>query len=110
MKYIPGRKHKVAGGKKGKVGGLREERISGIPHSFERLDSFLKDKRRDLKDYVRETCEIGAKDAGFEPGEGNAEDRELEVAEDVVGPDMELGDSDDEEEFSDASEEDIDSD
>ena len=103
MKYVPGRKYKVTlGKKKGKVIGLREERISGIPLSFQRLDSFLKDKRRDLKNYVRETCEHGAKDAGLKPGEVNDEE-ELEVE-----PEMELGHSGDEEEFSDGSGDDSD--
>ena len=65
MKYVPGRKLEVTTGKKGKAICLREERISGIPHSFKRLDSFLKDKRRDLKDYVRETSEYGAKKMNY---------------------------------------------
>ena len=104
MKYVPGRKYEVTlGKKKGRVCGLREERISGIPHSFQRLDSFLKDKRRDLKDYVRETCEHVGKDASMVPGE--VSEGELEV-----GPEMELGDSGDEEEFSDGSDENNDSD
>ena len=106
MKYVPGRKYEVTlGKKKGRVGGLREERISGIPLSFQRLDSFLKDKRRDLKDFVRETCEHIAENAGVVPGETNDGEEELEI-----GPEMELGDSGDEEEFSDGSDENNDSD
>ena len=101
MKYVPGRKYEVNLGKKGKVGGLREERIAGIPHSFQRLDSFLKDKRRDLKDYVRETCEHGAKvNTGTEADEDIEEREQLEV-----GPEMGLGDSGDEEEFGDSCDE-----
>ena len=104
MKYVPGRKHEVTLGKrKGKVGGLREERISGIPHSFQKLDSFLKDKRRDLEDYVRETCEHGAKD-------GLKLDDVDDVEELEVGPELELGNSGDEEEFSDGSGDNNDSD
>ena len=101
MKYVPGRKLEVTTGKKGKAICLREERISGVPHSFKRLDSFLKDKRRDLKDYVRETSEYGAKKVDREVDVDNVEGDQLEV-----GPEMELGDSDDEEEFSDSNEDD----
>ena len=100
MKYVPGRKLEVTTGKKGKAICLREERISGIPHSFKRLDSFLKDKRRDLKDYVRETSEYGAKKVGGDNVD-NVVGEQLEV-----GPEMELGDSDDEEELSDGNEDD----
>ena len=100
MKYVPGRKYEVKLGKKGKVGGLREERVSGIPQSFQRLDAFLKDKRRNLKDYVRETCEYGTREVedGMEVDEDDEEQLE-------VGPEMELGESAAEEEFSDGSDE-----
>ena len=58
-----------------------------------------------LKDFVRETCEHIAENAGVVPGETNDGEEELEI-----GPEMELGDSGDEEEFSDGSDENNDSD
>ena len=36
---------------------LREERVKGVPRSRARIDDFLKEKNRGLKDYIRETRE-----------------------------------------------------
>ena len=101
LNYVPGRRYEVRLKRKGKVGGVREERQSGVPLSFERLNSFLQDRRRDLQDYVRETREPGAnnKEVVAEVrDEEDAIDEEMEM-----GPSMNL-ESDIEEELSNAEE------
>ena len=84
-------------GKKGTPCSLREERIEGVPSSFKKLNLFLRVRKRDLADYVRETCERrfeGAMDIEV------VEDA-LEVASDAenieMGPELELVPSDDDE-------------
>ena len=88
-------------GKKGTPCSLREERIEGVPSSFKKLNLFLRVRKRDLADYVRETCERrfeGAMD--IEVVEDAME--VASVAEDTeMGPELELGPSDDDNEYSD---------
>ena len=108
LKYEPGRKLNL-GKAMGKGVGRREQRSKGIPLSFRKLDDWLKVKIRKMEDYVRETtCEAGeghvaGEDMEFDDGdlEQPGEDPEVDV----------VGDSGDEEEFSDNfSSEDSDSD
>ena len=91
-------------GRKGTPCGLREQRIEGVPSSFKKLNMFLRVRKRDLSDYVRETCERrfeGAMDIGV----GVVDEDAMEVdiaAEDIeMGPEVELGASDIDDEYSD---------
>ena len=46
MRYEPGRRYVKGGLKKGKAQGyLREERIEGVPASFRKLNSFIKERK-----------------------------------------------------------------
>ena len=84
--------------------GLREERIEGVPSSFKKLNLFLRVRKRDLADYVTETCERrfeGAMDIG---GEVVEHDMEIDTGEEdtlEMGPEVEMGPSDNDDEYSD---------
>ena len=95
-------------GRKGPRGSLREERVEGVPSSFKKLNLFLRVRKRDLADYVTETCERrfeGAMDIGDEVVEEVVEDA-MEIVsgeEDTLemGPEVEMGPSDIDDEYSD---------
>ena len=60
-------------GRRGTPCSLREERVDGVPTSFKKLNLFLRVRKRDLADYVSETCERrfeGTIDMGEEEVEG----------------------------------------
>ena len=94
MRYVPGRLYEREK-RSGKVGHLREERVKGVPVSFQKLNKFLKERRRDLTIYVKETTE---KEANV-PGNGALDDDQEEEAE--LGSECEPGNSEDEELFED---------
>ena len=99
MQYVPGRLYEKE--KKTGKGYLREERVRNIPVSFKKLNSFLKERRRDLKIFVQETTEkeAGSPGRGVEVDDAAGDDDNEEAA---VGSDCEPGNSDDEEIFEDA--------
>ena len=55
MRYVPGRLYEKE--KRTRKGYLREERVENVPVSFKKLNSFLKERRRDIKHFVQETTE-----------------------------------------------------
>ena len=111
LKYVPGRKYDRVGTKEGsrkpKCLHLREGRVNGVPSSFKKLDFFLREKKMDMTDFVRETCE---EDFEKEVKEVVLEEMDVDEEDDCeIGPEQEVGLSDDEEEFSDGGEDDFDS-
>ena len=114
MRYEPGRRYVKAGLKKGKAQGyLREERIEGVPASFRKLNSFIKERKRDLALFVNATTEKCK--CGSEDGVGLPVAMEVEVEEeDIVDPQnigpTGHGNSDDEEYYTDDVEDEGDSD
>ena len=100
MQYVPGRLYEKE--KKTGKGYLREERVRNIPVSFKKLNSFLKERRRDLKIFVQETTEkeAGSPGRGVEVDDAAGDDDDDEEA--ALGSDCEPGNSDDEEIFEDA--------
>ena len=109
LKYVPGRKYDRAGttegSRKSRRLHLREERVNGVPSSFKKLDFFLREKKMDMADFVRETCEKDFEKVVEEMDvDGEVED-ELEIV-----PETGVGRSDDEEEFSDGDNDNYDSD
>ena len=117
MRYEPGRKYVKGEARKGKASGyLREERVEGVPVSFKKLKNFVKERKRDLALFVNATTEkckcdsLGlpvAMEVDVEEG-GDGQDR-LIAEEDIDDSDV-LGNSDDEEYFTDDVEDEGDSD
>ena len=95
MKYVPGRRYEGKEAMKSKGSYLREERVNKKPCSFDKLEDFLKERRRFLSTYVRETREVEVGHGGVVDGGGVEEDLEM-------GQEGSLGHSEDEEVFSDA--------
>ena len=87
----------VEAGRRGRS--LREERVEGVPSSFKKLNLFLRVRKRDLADYVAETCERrfeGTVDMGEKVVEDAMEiDDEVEDTQEM-DPEMEIEPSDDE--------------
>ena len=120
MRYEPGRKYVKGDPRKGKASGyLREERVEGVPVSFKKLKNFIKEKKRDLALFVNATTEKCKCDSLGLPVamEVDAEEGgvvglvvDLVVAVDDIGPAEVLGNSDDEEYFTDDVEDEGDSD
>ena len=114
LKYVPGRRCEGKEALKSKGSYLREERVNMKPSSFDKLEDFLKERRRHLTTYIRETREVEV--GGQE--EVDVGGQEEVVAEDELGDDedLEMGraeqlaHSEDEEIFSDGLEDDEDSD
>ena len=91
FEYQPGRKYE----KQTKKRFLREERVNGVPHSMKKLNKWIKEKRRDLTDHVKETEDKPTGAWPIEEGGEDDGDRHLEVG--PVGTCL----SEDEEIFSD---------
>ena len=105
MKYVPGRRYEGKEALKCKGSYLRDERLNQKPCSFDKLENFLKERRRHLSTYIRETREVEVGRGGvFEEDMGGVEE-DLEM-----GQAGTLGQSEDEEAFSDALDVDQDSD
>ena len=85
-------------GRRGTPCSLREERVDGVPTSFKKLNLFLRVRKRDLADYVSETCERRF-EGTIDMGEEEVEDPMDMDYEDTLemGPEMEIEPSDDEE-------------
>lgn len=72
---------------------LREERVKGIPESRSKIDDFLKEKNRNLVDYIKETTETANEDYDEEDDmEVDAEDDQ-----DIFNAPNHLEESDDDE-------------
>ena len=117
MSYVPGRKYTKEDSGKGKrkrLGYLREERVNGVPVSFNKLNSFLKEKKRDLALFVKATtekCKCGNESespVAMEVDDGGFEVGLVEEAD--MGPVEVLANSEDEEYFTDIGDDEGDSD
>ena len=103
--------------RKGKASGyLREERVEGVPVSFKKLKNFVKERKRDLALFVNATTDkckcdsLGLPVAMEVDAEEGGVGQDLLVAEDDIGDSDVLGNSVDEEYFTDDVEDEGDSD
>ena len=120
MSYEPGRKYTkedTGKGKRKRLGYLREERVNGVPVSFNKLNSFLKEKKRDLALFVKATtekCKCGNESespVAMEVDDGGDGGFEVGLVEEAdMGPVEVLANSEDEEYFTDIGDDEGDSD